>query len=188
MPSRRLPWIGLALLLAAAFAGCLASDGSGGAGTASSPTNDTSEAPAPTTEPGSQGTEENGTAQGNATAEDGNTTWRNQTRTGQFGGARVVFGVFGDSETFPVSEDAVNLTLVVRAPDAELSGSITPPCDSGGTFGCPSEGYETASGRYTHEVQDPDAGDWTVTFFRDEGGAGVQRYILEIHREVQVNG
>lgn len=139
---------------------------------------------APGPQGGSGGSQANATGSGNATSGAGNTTWRNQTRTGQFGGARLVFGFFGESETFPVSQEAVNLTLVIRAPDAELSGSITPPCDSGGTFGCPSESYETASGRYTYEARDPRAGDWSVTFFRDEGGAGIQRYLLEIHREV----
>lgn len=179
MASARLLLASLALLAAAAAAGCLAGStggpaaGSSGAGPAGADA-----APSPTSD--GSGSGGNATASGNAT-----TGWRNQTRTGGFTGARVVFGIFGKTEQFPVPEDAVNLTLVIRAPDVELSGGITPPCSSDGFGSCPSTNYETASGRYTYRATDPKPGQWSVSFFREESGAGHQRYILEIHRQVR---
>lgn len=195
--ARRLLLASLVLLAAAAAAGCLASSG---------PTGSSADAPRDGGGPGQAGTSggsadggagsqggsdgaSGGNGTGNATASGNATTgWRNQTRTGGFTGARVVFGIFGKTESFPVSEDAVNLTLVIRAPDAELSGGISPPCESDGFGGCPSRSYETAGGTYTYRTANPDAGEWSVSFFRDEGGAGHQRYILEIHRQVRTAG
>lgn len=189
----------LVLLAAAAAAGCLASDGpasasadapqdGGGPGQAGTSGGSSDGGARSGSQNGSDGASGgngtgNGTASGNAT-----TGWRNQTRTGGFSGANVVFGIFGKTESFPVSEDAVNLTLVIRAPDAELSGSISPPCESDGFGGCPSRSYETAGGTYTYRTAHPDPGEWSVSFFRDDSGAGHQRYILEIHRQVRTAG
>lgn len=175
----RLPTLLVVLVAAVAAAGCLASSGPGGSTQPSA----ADAGPAPGAGQGanaSGGAGANATASGNGTA----TTWRNQTRRGSFTGARVVFGIFGRSETFSVPQGTRNLTLVIRAPDVDLTGSISPPCDSDG-FSCPSTGYET-SRRYVFRRTDPAAGDWDVSFFRDETGAGRQRYILKIARQVPV--
>lgn len=164
-----------ALLVAAtAAAGCLASSGAGG-GTASAG------APADAGDPAQADDGADGAARnGSANATDGEeVSWQNQTRRGTFAGARAVVGIFGASEAFTVPDDVTTLVLVVRAPDAALSGSIDPPCDT-----CESDNYDAARGdAYTFTREDPSAGQWSVTFFRDEAGAGSQDYVLEIHRK-----
>lgn len=182
----RFPLLLAVLLVAVAAAGCLAgSDAGGSAQPSAAGGGPGSGGPGagPAAGPGSQGGDGtsspgNGTS-GNAT----DTAWRNQTRRGSFTGAKVFFGIFGRSESFPVPDGARNLTLVIRAPDVELTGSISPPC-ADGIGGCPSQGYETASGRYVYRQTTPQAGQWDVTFFRDRAGAGQQRYVLKIAREV----
>lgn len=172
MPPTRVLLLGLALL-AAGLAGCLAGD-TPGTSAAAAPED---AVPASQVQEDQDGSTSNATENGTAPSEDGTTTWKNQTRRGTFAGARALVGIFGTSETFPVADGALRLELVVRAPDASLTGSIDRGCE------CPDDDYETGNRVAFYSRDDPSAGDWTVTFFRDEPGAGSQSYVLEIARQ-----
>lgn len=173
----------LAVLLAAvalAAAGCLASDDEG-AETASEDEPTEQEVGGQTQDVGNESVEEEETGP--------ETTWDNDTREGSFRGANaVVLIVQGERQSFDVKDGALELRLQISSEEGELTGNIQPPCDDDGVAGtglfpdCPSERYETEDGTANWSTDDPKPGEWYVTVFRGEEGAGSHSYTLDIGR------
>lgn len=170
---RRLALV-LVLAAALALAGCL-----GGGGDAA----DTSS----TDEQLDEGMDPQRNATDNETDPGPDLEWNETIREGSFtggnaGGLAVTFE--GANENWTVRQGTRNLTLNLSTGSDEATMRIAPPgCENEAGSECTTS-VSTEDGEAQWSTEDPDPGQWSVTFFRGENGYGEVEYELTIAKLV----